>query len=429
MDNSIIDLVNTGVLMGIVHVLTGPDHLSALATLSGSDLGDANANANGGRGRSRLGGFFLGVRWGLGHSLGIVLVGGTLIWADQRSEDWIGVDGTVATALESFVGLFMVALGSYGLLKAFRNRARAMAEVAAGKAGGGGGGGGDDEEEQSLQMSEMTHPSLREVPDDLRGRGADDMVAEMADVLNRDGDSMRGGGGGDVLDVDDDDDVSTRIDNAVDSLWRNAKGYGDDDDDDDGMDDEQFLSSLTTPSPASSFTEKAMMSRSFTRIMNRDRSSPMKASSLVHRMAAPENSMAATAGTASRLGPLAGLASRCAGRVSSCPPGAIAVAAGVIHGAAGPGGVLGVVPAVQLRDARLAAVYLGAFCATSIVVMGGFAAFYGGFGEWLAGGGRGRRRANRVFLVECGSAFLSVAVGVLWLVLLSMGKLEDVFDR
>jgi hydrogenase/urease accessory protein HupE len=28
-------LISTGILMGIVHVLTGPDHLSALVTLCG----------------------------------------------------------------------------------------------------------------------------------------------------------------------------------------------------------------------------------------------------------------------------------------------------------------------------------------------------------------------------------------------------------
>jgi hypothetical protein len=48
-------LIYTGVLMGVIHVLAGPDHLSALATLSvGSSW------------RAAL----LGVRWGIGHSTG-----------------------------------------------------------------------------------------------------------------------------------------------------------------------------------------------------------------------------------------------------------------------------------------------------------------------------------------------------------------------
>ncbi|KAL7537839.1 hypothetical protein ACHAXR_008123 [Thalassiosira sp. AJA248-18] len=107
-------------------------------------------------------------------------------------------------------------------------------------------------------------------------------------------------------------------------------------------------------------------------------------------------------------------------------PGILALVAGVIHGVAGPGGVLGVIPAVQLKDARLAALYLGTFCLTSTFVMGGFAAFYGQLSEWLAGGGRGEM-GNRVFMVEMGSALLSVCVGFIWLVLLGLGRLDDVF--
>jgi len=46
-------------------------------------------------------------------------------------------------------------------------------------------------------------------------------------------------------------------------------------------------------------------------------------------------------------------------------------------------GILGVIPAAQLRDAKLASLYLGAFCLISTIVVGGFAAFYGNLSEWL----------------------------------------------
>ena len=85
------------------------------------------------------------------------------------------------------------------------------------------------------------------------------------------------------------------------------------------------------------------------------------------------------------------------------------------------------IPAVQLRNAQLATIYLATFCLTSVFVMGGFAAFYGTLSEWLAGGPRGRQTANRVFMVEVGSALLSVCVGCIWLVLLVIGKLDEVF--
>jgi hypothetical protein len=57
--------------------------------------------------------------------------------------------------------------------------------------------------------------------------------------------------------------------------------------------------------------------------------------------------------------------------------------------------------------------------------MGGFAAFYGSFSKWLAGGGDGS--TNRVFIVEVGSASLSIFVGLIWIILLSVGKLRDMF--
>ena len=52
-------LIGTGTLLGTVHVLSGPDHLSALMTLS-----------VGGSWRA----FALGARWGCGHSLGLVIM-------------------------------------------------------------------------------------------------------------------------------------------------------------------------------------------------------------------------------------------------------------------------------------------------------------------------------------------------------------------
>ena len=60
-------LVKNNQSLGIVHVLTGPDHLSAIATLS-ANVGHTGAA------------FGLGVRWGLGHSTGLLLVVDT-IWS------------------------------------------------------------------------------------------------------------------------------------------------------------------------------------------------------------------------------------------------------------------------------------------------------------------------------------------------------------
>jgi hypothetical protein len=99
----------------------------------------------------------------------------------------------------------------------------------------------------------------------------------------------------------------------------------------------------------------------------------------------------------------------------------MAICAGIIHGLAGPGGVLGVIPAVQLHDAKLATIYLGCFCISSTLTMGVFAATYGICSARLGQG------TQREFQIECISACLSILVGITWLTLLSIGKLEDVF--
>ena len=53
---SVFAAVAGGLAMGTMHVVTGADHLSAVATLS--------------CGNSRMDAFWLGARWGAGHSLG-----------------------------------------------------------------------------------------------------------------------------------------------------------------------------------------------------------------------------------------------------------------------------------------------------------------------------------------------------------------------
>ena len=52
-------LIGVGATLGMVHVLTGPDHMSALAQISCG---------------ARVKGFWLGLKWGVGHSLGLLLM-------------------------------------------------------------------------------------------------------------------------------------------------------------------------------------------------------------------------------------------------------------------------------------------------------------------------------------------------------------------
>ena len=48
MDNNIFLIFFTGVLAGCIHVLTGPDHLSAIAPLAARNPGKAGPSGSGG---------------------------------------------------------------------------------------------------------------------------------------------------------------------------------------------------------------------------------------------------------------------------------------------------------------------------------------------------------------------------------------------
>lgn len=112
---------------------------------------------------------------------------------------------------------------------------------------------------------------------------------------------------------------------------------------------------------------------------------------------------------------------------------------------------MGVLPAVQLHAWDKALLYLASFCLTSIFIMGAFAGLWGEMSYRL---GCARRDAffiigtpktditkrihihsNRLhwrekkvaFGFQLFSAALSLTVGVLWLVLKSLGLLEKVF--
>ena len=399
--------------MGVIHVLTGPDHLSALATLSGTNISSKVSYSN----------FLLGIRWGIGHSVGLLVVGSILIAMEESSSEWIGMEASTSQVLESFVGVFMLCLGCYGFAKACRNRREAsglsssMTRLQQGQP-------------NNTDVEMPSKGTITSFDDDSaskrKGGGMQrenrrtsmEIITQMSMELNRDGDSMR-------RDKDEDsasfDDVEARIFNAVESLRQNSGGN-----DSDSECSDVFLQSLKS-------SAKGALSKSFVNIYSREPGTSMlpRASSLVHKHS-HENSIV--------LDPpkppseTRGGGGRCSNICVT--PGKLAFVAGIVHGVAGPGGVLGVIPAVQLKDAKAATIYLGTFCFTSTMVMGCFSAFYGVISQWLAGGsssgssGRsGRNRYSRVFLVEMGSALLSIAVGVIWLVLLAVGNLDQVFHK
>lgn len=107
-----VELALTGMLFGLIHVLTGPDHLSALATLSAG---------------SSWRSFALGIRWGCGHSIGLIVMAVVFIALDGK------LDFSVLNEVtDILVGVFMVALGVYGIHEGVSKfRANARGRVAA----------------------------------------------------------------------------------------------------------------------------------------------------------------------------------------------------------------------------------------------------------------------------------------------------------
>ena len=99
-----------GMGMGIVHALTGPDHMSALVTVAVNE---------------RCKAFWLGARWGVGHSGGLLIV--TILMLVLR--DTYGVDeenmlAEVSHVMNWFVGIAMLALGLWSYYRAFQLRRR-----------------------------------------------------------------------------------------------------------------------------------------------------------------------------------------------------------------------------------------------------------------------------------------------------------------
>lgn len=95
---------------------------------------------------------------------------------------------------------------------------------------------------------------------------------------------------------------------------------------------------------------------------------------------------------------------------------------GLLHGVAGPGGILGVLPAVEMRNYKSSFIYLSSFIVASTLSMGTFAALYGELTKRIGATAESIELALSVF-----SSAMSILVGTLWFVLSMLGKLEGLF--
>ena len=91
-----------GLAAGCIHVLSGPDHLAAIAPLS---LG------------RKVRTWMIGARWGLGHASGVLFVG----LLSLMIREIIPLE-SVSSWAERLVGVALIGIGLWGLRKAFSTR-------------------------------------------------------------------------------------------------------------------------------------------------------------------------------------------------------------------------------------------------------------------------------------------------------------------
>lgn len=91
-----------GFLAGCLHVVSGPDHLAAVAPLTVRQPHRA---------------WLVGVRWGVGHAGGVALVGVLLLWLRQA----LPLEALSAWS-ERLVGVVLIGIGLWGLRVAWRHR-------------------------------------------------------------------------------------------------------------------------------------------------------------------------------------------------------------------------------------------------------------------------------------------------------------------
>ncbi len=95
----------TGLIAGLVHVWSGPDHLAAIAPLAARRPERA---------------WIPGARWGFGHSAGVAVIGLLSLWL----RNLLPVE-LLSSWGERLVGVMLLGIGIWGLRKAFKNKVHA----------------------------------------------------------------------------------------------------------------------------------------------------------------------------------------------------------------------------------------------------------------------------------------------------------------
>ncbi|CAI5746433.1 unnamed protein product [Peronospora destructor] len=367
----------SGILFGLIHVLTGPDHLSALATLSAG---------------SSWRSFALGLRWGCGHSIGLIVMAIIFIALDGK------LDFTVLNVVtDVVVGVLMIALGIYGVHEGVKKSRQSRRR-------------GGSRRKRKNEEDKMKNGGVQE-------ESEDDDVVEMETELETDTDSIvtpRHTLLKEEATISNDEisvtlgDKELMVPRRLDDL-KNAKKIDDDVENDAVVVDAKM--SLKQPTGKAETSTSPCGSVVALQELLSDRSQPS------------DETDSEMEGAKRGTGPMCcGLKLPTIEFQNAQTQKCTAFIVGIIHGIAGPGGILGVLPAVGLHNTVKSFTYLGSFCLTSIITMGGFAA---GYGE--ATGRLSERSELLAFRISFLSSMLSVVVGIVWLVLAAIGKLQEIF--
>ena len=98
----------------------------------------------------------------------------------------------------------------------------------------------------------------------------------------------------------------------------------------------------------------------------------------------------------------------------------VSIAMGLLHGVAGPGGILGVLPALELQHWQSSTIYLGSFIVTSTLSMGIFAAAYGEGTKRLGASSESLELALRLI-----SSSASMLVGIVWIAITASSRARE----